>query len=62
MIYCSINWISKVGTNESPVMRIPEWIFQLSIPIGCGLVIVYCIIIVALDIWDEQPVQGDGTC
>lgn len=62
MIYCSINWISKVGTNESPVMRIPEWIFQLSIPIGCALVIVYCIIIIALDIWDEQPVQGDRTC
>lgn len=62
MIYCSINWISKVGSNESPVMRIPEWIFQLSIPIGCSLVIAYCLVIIALNIWDEQQVQGDETC
>lgn len=62
MIYYSISWISKVGTNESPVMRVPEWIFQLSIPIGCSLVIVYCLVIIALDIFDKQPVQGDETC
>jgi len=62
MIYYSISWISKVGTNESPVMRVPEWIFQLSIPIGCGLVIIYCLIIIVLDIWDKQSVQGDETC
>lgn len=62
MIYYSVNWISKVGSNESPVMRVPEWIFQLSIPIGCSLVIIYCLIIIALDIWDKQSFQGDETC
>ncbi|MEE4166657.1 MAG: TRAP transporter small permease [Desulfocapsaceae bacterium] len=62
MIYYSINWISKVGNNESPVMRVPEWIFQLSIPIGCGLVIIYCLIIIVLDIWDKRSVQGDEIC
>ena len=62
MIYYSINWISKVGINESPVLRIPEWIFQISIPISCSFVIFYCLVIIVLDIWDEQPVKGDETC
>lgn len=62
MIYYSIEWISRVGGNESPVMRIPEWIFQLSIPIGCSLVIVYCLVICLLDILDEWPARGDRKC
>lgn len=62
MIYYSVGWISKVGGNESPVMRISEWIFQLSIPIGCSLVIMYCLVIIVLDIWDEWPAQGDNVC
>lgn len=62
MICYSVHWISKVGSNESPVMRVPEWIFQLSIPIGCSLVIAYCLIIIALDICDKQSFQGDETC
>lgn len=60
MIFYSIRWISKVGTNESPVMRVPEWIFQISIPIGCSLVIVYCLVTIVLDISDEWPVPGDN--
>ena len=43
MIWYSVPWIQKVGSNESPVMRIPEWTVQISIPIGCGLVILYCL-------------------
>lgn len=62
MIYYSINWISKVGTNESPVMRIPEWIFQLSIPIGCSLVIAFCLFNIVLIVWNDQPGQGDEPC
>jgi TRAP-type C4-dicarboxylate transport system permease small subunit len=62
MIYYSINWISKVGTNESPVMRIPEWIFQLSIPIGCSLVIVFCLFNIVLIVWNDQPAEGDEPC
>ncbi len=62
MIYYSIGWISRVGSNESPVMRIPEWLFQISIPIGCSLVIIYCLVIIILDIWDEGPVRGDEPC
>ncbi len=44
MIFYSVEWIAKVGDNESPVLRIQEWTFQLSIPIGCSLVILYCLL------------------
>ncbi len=62
MIFYSIRWISKVGSNESPVMRVPEWIFQISVPIGCCLVIVYCLVMIILAIWDENPAPGDTSC
>jgi TRAP-type C4-dicarboxylate transport system permease small subunit len=62
MIYYSLGWISKVGANESPVMRVPEWIFQISIPLGCSLVIIYCLVIVILDVYDDGPLGGDELC
>ena len=62
MIYYSAGWISKVGGNESPVMRVPEWTFQICIPIGCSLVIVYCLIIALLDILGNTPAKGGDPC
>ena len=62
MIFYSLRWIGKVGSNESPVMRVPEWIFQISIPIGCSLVIVYCLIMIILGIRGDSPAQGDEPC
>lgn len=59
MIFYSIRWISKVGSNESPVMRVPEWIFQISIPIGCTLVIIYCLVMILLAFEEELPGQED---
>ena len=61
MIYYSMAWISKVGNNESPVMRIPEWIFQISIPLGCSLVIVYCAVNVLLTMSGQWPGE-ERTC
>jgi TRAP-type C4-dicarboxylate transport system permease small subunit len=43
MIYYSIPWIRSAGYYESPVLRIPNWIVQASIPIGCSLVILFCL-------------------
>ena len=43
MIYYSIPWIRTVGSFESPVLRLPNRLIQISIPIGCGLVILYCL-------------------
>lgn len=62
MIYYSMRWIGTVGTNESPVLRLPEWIFQLSIPLGCSLVIVYCLVNIVLTMWGKEQLEGDETC
>ena len=43
MIYYSIPWIRTVGGFESPVLRLPNRLIQIIIPIGCGLVIFYCL-------------------
>ena len=43
MILYSLPWIRSAGYFESPVLRIPNWIVQVSVPIGCSLVILYCI-------------------
>jgi TRAP-type C4-dicarboxylate transport system permease small subunit len=43
MIFYSIPWIRSVGGFESPVLRLPNRLIQISIPIGCGLVILYCL-------------------
>ena len=39
MIYYSAPWIRSAGYFESPVLRIPNWMVQASVPLGCGLVI-----------------------
>ena len=62
MIFYSIRWITKVGGNESPVMRVPEWIFQISIPIGCGLVIVYCLVMIILTVGGGPAPEEDAPC
>jgi TRAP-type C4-dicarboxylate transport system permease small subunit len=43
MIYYSVPWIRSAGYFESPVMRIPNWMVQVSVPLGCSLVILYCL-------------------
>jgi TRAP-type C4-dicarboxylate transport system permease small subunit len=43
MIYYSIPWIRTVGGFESPVLRLPNRLIQIIVPIGCTLVILYCV-------------------
>jgi TRAP-type C4-dicarboxylate transport system permease small subunit len=62
MIYYSVGWIRVVGNNESPVMRVPEWTMQISIPIGCGLVIFYCAVNIVRTVIGKWPEAGDLTC
>jgi TRAP-type C4-dicarboxylate transport system permease small subunit len=62
MIYYSVTWISKVGGHASPVMRIPEWTFQISIPIGCSLVIFYCLVNILLTLCGEWVSTEDQAC
>jgi TRAP-type C4-dicarboxylate transport system permease small subunit len=39
----SFAWIMKVGMAESPVMRVPMRTIEVSVPIGCGLAVFYCL-------------------
>ena len=39
--YLSVNWITKAGNFESPVLRLPMWTAEMIIPIGCILVSLY---------------------
>ena len=55
MIYYSIPWIRTVGGFESPVLRLPNRLIQIIIPIGCGLVIFYCLYHVLLVIVGGDP-------
>jgi TRAP-type C4-dicarboxylate transport system permease small subunit len=43
MIWYSLAWIQSAGYFESPVLRLPNWMVQVSVPIGCSLAIVYCL-------------------
>jgi len=63
MIYYSVPWIRTVGGFESPVLRLPNRLIQIIIPIGCGLVIFYClyhiiIVFVGGDTGLEREVSG----
>lgn len=44
MCWCSLPWIFAVGTFESPVMRIPMWVVQAAIPVGCSLACLFCLL------------------
>jgi len=35
-------WIRQTGDFLMPAMGLPQWIAQISVPIGCGLGFVYC--------------------
>ena len=43
MIFMSIPWIRKVGSFESPTLRIPNGWVHFSIPLGCGFAVIFCI-------------------
>lgn len=50
MIWYSIPWIKSVGSFESPVLRIPNKIVQVSVPIGCSLVVLCCLCLMVTEI------------
>lgn len=39
----SFPWLQTVGSSASPVMRLPMWVVQMSVPIGCALAVLYCL-------------------
>ena len=58
MIYFSLPWIRSAGYFESPVLRIPNWMVQVSVPLGCTLVILYCLNHVVLE-WAGGAAQPE---
>jgi TRAP-type transport system small permease protein len=60
MIWYSLRWIHSTGYFESPVLRIPNWIVQVSVPLGCGLVILYCLNHIFLEIFNGNVSSAGG--
>lgn len=60
MIWYSLRWIHSTGYFESPVLRIPNWIVQISVPLGCSLVILYCLNHIFLEILNGRT-SPDGS-
>jgi TRAP-type transport system small permease protein len=58
MIWYSLRWIYSTGYFESPVLRIPNWIVQISVPVGCSLVILYCLNHVFLEIFSGKALSA----
>ena len=43
LILLSIPWMKKVGSFESPTLRIPNAWVQFGVPLGCGFAVIFCI-------------------
>ncbi len=62
MLWYSLPWIRCTGYFESPVLRIPNWIVQISVPVGCSLVMLYCLNHVFLEIFNgTAPAAAGGS-
>ncbi len=44
IVWYSIAWIGRTGSFLMPSLQLPQSVAQLSVPIGCGLAAVYCLI------------------
>ena len=61
MVWYSLPWIRSTGYFESPVLRIPNWIVQISVPVGCGLVILYCLNHIILEFLSDRTSPAGST-
>jgi TRAP-type C4-dicarboxylate transport system permease small subunit len=53
----SIPWISSVAHFPSPVLRIPQGVVLISLPVGCGLVTLYAILLMFMQPFTDSPGQ-----
>ena len=44
IVWYSISWIGRTGGFLMPALQLPQAVAQLSVPVGCGLAFVYCLI------------------
>ena len=55
----SVPWISQTGDNLMPTIGMTRAVVQLSIPLGCGLAVLYCITTAIVGL--EETKTGDPT-
>lgn len=44
IVWYSIAWIGRTGAFLMPALQLPQLVAQLSVPIGCGMAFIYCVI------------------
>lgn len=44
IVWYSITWIGRTGAFLMPALQLPQLVAQLSVPVGCGMAFVYCVI------------------
>jgi len=44
MVWFSVHWISVTGGYLMPSTGLARWVAQISVPLGCGLAVIYCVV------------------
>ena len=57
MIVLSVRWIGEVGSFSSPVMRLPNWVIEIAVPIGSALAILFCAVNVIRDLTGDAHLE-----
>jgi TRAP-type C4-dicarboxylate transport system permease small subunit len=57
VVILSIPWIRSIGHFPSPVLRIPQGVVLMSLPVGCGLVSLYAILLMFMQPFRDSPGQ-----
>ena len=60
MVWYSLPWIRSTGYFESPVLRIPSWVVQVSVPVGCSLVVLYCLNHILIELLNSKSPSSRG--
>ncbi|KZK79020.1 2,3-diketo-L-gulonate TRAP transporter small permease protein YiaM [Pseudovibrio sp. Ad13] len=57
MVYYSWNWIKLTGKTAWQPFDWPQGIVQASIPVGCGLAVLFCLIKILLTLTKRESVE-----
>ncbi len=52
--YLSLSWLSQVGDSPSPVLRIPMWVVEISVPIGCLFSVLFCLTTIIRELLGQE--------
>ncbi len=58
LIVMSIPWMEKVGSFESPTLRIPNAWVQFGVPLGCSFALLYCVFRFLRLFWEDPDVAA----